>query len=177
MIAPTQCGRSWFEKTKKPDMFIITAFTRHFSRGGSKMHSPNGIMMQSSWILSYKSWHVFVKCFDFICKINYQIVIYDEIFEKFKRFFHNSLVPISYPLSIITYTYLVCMYNTFRRYKTTIIIFLPAIYTYICGRTRGVVNIVLQNIFVILQKIQSSEKKPGILWKCKSRLWFPYNFT
>ena len=39
-----------------------------------------------------------------------------------------------------------------------IIIFLPAIYTYICGRTRGVVNIVLQNIFVILQKIQSSEK-------------------
>ena len=39
-----------------------------------------------------------------------------------------------------------------------IIIFLPAIYTYICGRTRGVVNIVLQNIFVILQKIQSSQK-------------------
>ena len=39
-----------------------------------------------------------------------------------------------------------------------IIIVLPAIYAYICGCTRGVVNIVLQNIFVILQKIQSSEK-------------------
>ena len=51
------------------------------------------------------------------------------------------------------------MYNTFRRYKThDHYIFTSDLYTYICGRTRGVVNIVLQNIFVILQKIQSSEK-------------------
>ena len=74
------------------------------------------------------------------------------------KFLKKSGFSITHSTYIISFiTYLVCT-TLLGDIKHMIIIFLPAIYTYTCGRTRGVVNIVLQNIFVILQKIQSSEK-------------------